>query len=678
MKTIPLRFRRGSRWSAVSVVGNPPPVWRLWAILGILAWCLQPGHAAAVPDYLRIVQAGVEQPAPGVLQFWMELGAAPPQDPNSDHSITYIFHVDTDCNGQTGQKHGTIGSEYNVRAVVRNHVYHGGGFIDGIDGRPGGTMPIFIDSGRVYLRVTEAQLGSPTEQFLWNCAAFTWDGQHQGSLSARAYSLSRRPSPGDGPTRVVIQPVVACSTDPIPIAGLIRAFDIFNEPVALEGRTVKLFAYYGRAQAPADELVVAREQAGLEKLTAMVDGVVSANIARMMVGSIEMAPAVLHLQPDSDLKGKAILRVTDANGDIVPLADHQVTYRSDAPGIAAVAADGSIQGTIGGAGQSTCVRSEFDGTPAANHCVVRVLLEPMPLLEEREAPGQQIDFWYPPVSTNPPCCRFEEMIQQYAYVETLDVAYLRMCELTGTRPHGGGRLHIAAICEDEQFRLCGAAGGDVGLGFDPVKSVSCVQLPNGVPHWGVACHEIGHCFVGEITSLFQILIRNEPGLTSGFIFSEGLATLCNMYARTMILDCPDHYGVPDSILATFTDPKVYDSLPFHRRVFVDNRLADYLGGRTAYPDDCTPDVLDGMLMVLAEQYGWEIFPRFFSVFYPPDEAIDFSPTTETERATFFIAAMSAAAKDDLRATFTVWKLPCDDALFAEWLPVLQWRAAQRD
>jgi hypothetical protein len=146
----------------------------------------------------------------------------------------------------------------------------------------------------------------------------------------------------------------------------------------------------------------------------------------------------------------------------------------------------------------------------------------------------------------------------------------------------------------------------------------------------------------------------------------------------MILADPDHYGLPDATITSFTDPAVYDSLPFHRRIFVDERLGAYLQGRAGYPDDCTPDVLDGMLMLLAEQYGWGIFPRFFSIFYPPDETIGFSPASETERATFFIAALSAAAAADLRTTFRAWKLPCHDALFAEWLPVLRWRAAQRN
>jgi hypothetical protein len=218
---------------------------RLWAVLGILAWCTQSGVSAEVPEYVRIVQAGVDRAASGVLQFWMEPGAAPPRDANIDHSVTYIFYVDTDCNEETGQKHGTIGSEYNVRAVVRRHVAHGGGFIDGIGGRRGDTMPIFIDARRVALRVSEAQIGSPTERLRWNCAAFTWDGQHQGTLAPRTCDLSRRVVPGEGPTRVVIEPVVACPADRIPVAGLVRAFNIRNEPLGLEGRTVKVFAYNG-------------------------------------------------------------------------------------------------------------------------------------------------------------------------------------------------------------------------------------------------------------------------------------------------------------------------------------------------------------------------------------------------------------------------------------------------
>jgi hypothetical protein len=46
--------------------------------------------------------------------------------------------------------------------------------------------------------------------------------------------------------------------------------------------------------------------------------------------------------------------------------------------------------------------------------------------------------------------------------------------------------------------------------------------------------------------------------------------------------------------------------------------------------------------------------------------------------TFLVAALSAAARTDLRQELRSYGLPCDDTVFEELIPTLTWRAAQRD
>jgi len=358
------------------------------------------------------------------------------------------------------------------------------------------------------------------------------------------------------------------------------------------------------------------------------------------------------------------------------LVGHSTLLRNDLPEVASLSPDGSVHALTSGAGRQTCVRGEFDGTPATNWCCVRVLGYPASLLPEEVVRSGRVAFWFPPMSMTPaPAgCRFQEMTQHYDYVHTLDVASVRMAELTGTHSAEGGTQHVAAVCEDDVFKLGGGSGHPVGLGFDPRIPSGCVQQANGVPQWGVVLHEIGHNFVGGCVSLKRILC--EGTLTSGFAYSEGLATLCNMYSRQAIVARSDHDGLLPAVIDSWTDPSVCDSLPFHRRVFVDDRLTSYVQQGAHYPTGFTADVLDGMFIVLAEQYGWDIYPRFFSVFWPPDEEIGFAPSDETQRATFFVAAMSAAARADLRPVFRRWGFPCDDAIFNCWFPTLQWRALQ--
>ena len=83
-------------------------------------------------------------------------------------------------------------------------------------------------------------------------------------------------------------------------------------------------------------------------------------------------------------------------------------------------------------------------------------------------------------------------------------------------------------------------------------------------------------------------------------------------------------------------------------------------------------------MVLAQRYGWDSYRRFFSIFFPPDEMVDFLPQDETEEVTFIIAAFSAATKVDVRSDFHEWGFPCNDALYLQLLPMLEKRAKQRD
>jgi len=591
--------------------------------------------------------------------------------------------VDTDRNPRTGQAHDGVGSEYNLRAVIRNHIFHGGGVIDPIERPGGGPTPMFVDGDRVIVRVPLAEIGNP-KLFKWNCEVFASTGDHGYLTDPRVFDPSGYTSDDDDPARVVIAPNALLQSGVASVTPVIRIFNSHGMPLSAEGHKVALFAYRDLVSTMSGTVRAVAGRAGTTKLTVMVDGIVSCNAMHVAVGSIEIVPSVLHLQWPDETVGKVSARVLDATGAPVELRDGQLSFSIDNTSVTTFSSDGVVEALLTGAGKVACLRAEYDGTPAASPCHVRVLANPAPLLPAREVRGRHVSFWYPPVVMSPPPmgCRFEEMLRQYDVVPTLDKLYLRTQELTGAVPVFGPPLHVKALCEDEQFTVCGAAGHDaVVLGFNPHKPTanSCVQVSEstiGLPHWGIMSHEIGHVFLDQFRVLRRIL--GDQRLTSSLAYGEGLATLCGIWARRAIAASADHDGVSAATVKAFEAPELYDSLPFWRRIYVDERLAPYLVAGGRYPEDCTPDVLDGMLMVLGEKYGWDIFPRFFSVFYPPDEPIDFIARDERQRATFFIAAMSAAAAADLRAQFAEWGLPCDDGLFRKLLPELTWRAAQRE
>ncbi len=330
--------------------------------------------STAVSGCLKPVLAGVDQVAPGVLQFWMELAAPPVMDPDPDHWTTYIWFVDTDCNPRTGQPHATVGSEYNIRAVIRNHAAHGGGFIDGID-RPGGVAPMLVDGTRVIVRVTLDQIGNPT-RFIWGCGALTWNGAHEESPPPRTFRTGGAANGGGAPARVVVE-LPPSRTRTVSLAPTIRALGATGAPLSVEGRSVKLFAYRGLVRIASTQVNVPPDRVGLEKVTAMVDGVLSCNVARVMLGSVEIVPSAMHLQWPARTVGKVSFRVIGADGTAISMEDHQLAFTIDDNKVAALSEDGTVEARPAGAGRTTYIRGEFDGTPATNHCDVRVLNYPV-------------------------------------------------------------------------------------------------------------------------------------------------------------------------------------------------------------------------------------------------------------------------------------------------------------
>ena len=626
---------------------------------------------AGVPGYLNPVRAGVGQVTPGVLQFWMELAEPPVLDVNPEHWFTCIWFVDADCNRATGQAHGSVGSEYNIRAVLRNHSFHGGGFVDDISGRPGYTVPMFVDGPKVYARVSLAQIGSPFA-FRWNCAAFAWNNSGRAIAGPQMFSSSAVVIADGKPARVIIEPFLALRDGVASVSPSIRAFNSKGAALSTAGRTVKLFACQDVVKATGQQVQAMPNRAGSAKIVAMVDGVLSANVARAMVGSVEITPAVMHLEPSANPIGKVSLLATDANGQLISMQGHRVRLANDSGDIVQLAPDGTIRALPGGRGRLAGVSGEFDGTAATNICLVRVLSRPIALLAAREVRGRSVSFWYSQSQASPPPagCDFDLMVRQYDVPRTLDEIYQRILELAGIPPLEGGRQHIATVCVDDRFTVAGSSGNPAMLGFDPLRGSGWVEASNGAPHWHIMGHEMGHNVVGAFPSLTRILCHNR--LPSDFTFSEGLAILCDLYARRAIFSQPERYGIPHDLATGLGRNSVY-LMPGDRPI-----LASYLKGGAQYPEQCSPPVLCEMIEALGVRYGWDIYRRFFSVFYPPDEPLDFVPHNETRRATFFIAAMSAAARTDLRPQFAGWGFPCDNALFQKLLPELTWRAAQRD
>jgi hypothetical protein len=220
--------------------------------------------------------------------------------------------------------------------------------------------------------------------------------------------------------------------------------------------------------------------------------------------------------------------------------------------------------------------------------------------------------------------------------------------------------------------------------MDPREFTSCVFLTDGAeepsrarvvgPNFIAMLHEFGHNCLSISNSLWRTFghFGTDPH------FNEAFATLFALYAQQRILKAPDHFGLNASFVEGLTREGWGTSISDRRHYFVDIRLGEYLEAGARYPEQMNADVMEGILTLLGEKYGWDMYRRFFSIFYPPDEPWSFASQNETERATLFAAAISAAAQADARPMFRGWGFPLDQALYDRLLPDLTRRAAQRD
>jgi hypothetical protein len=135
-------------------------------IIGSLSDSVHP----AIDEGLDIISASVEQ-STGQLTFLMTTrGPIPTALPDPDDVMTYLWFVDTDENSGTGQPHGALGSEFNVRAVIGET--YGGGFVDVTGGEPGGgTGTVSVDGSTISITIWLSQIGGASD-FDWCCSSF--------------------------------------------------------------------------------------------------------------------------------------------------------------------------------------------------------------------------------------------------------------------------------------------------------------------------------------------------------------------------------------------------------------------------------------------------------------------------------------------------------------------------
>lgn len=244
----------------------------------------------------------------------------------------------------------------------------------------------------------------------------------------------------------------------------------------------------------------------------------------------------------------------------------------------------------------------------------------------------------------------------------LDVARDVEHELTGIEPIGGDPLRFVF---HPLYDGAAIEGDPIYIG---------PSMCGSIPLWFVYFHEMGHNFCNasaRFRQLYPLQFSVPPGpLPANILFYEAFASLPAMYVYERI-DQGSGLFVDDTIITA----KIRDDW----RV-VKARFTQAWSAYKANPSfaSLNPDIVDGLLLELQEQYGWEIFKKLYGLLCPADQILPLfdtrlpndTPDLRTTRATLTAAALSAAAGADLRKRFVIWKFPVNDELFDEALSSL--------
>lgn len=381
---------------------------------------------------------------------------------------------------------------------------------------------------------------------------------------------------------------------------------------------------------------------------------------------------ILELCPTGPATGQLQVVLRDAAGNVLPNAEHGLTFHSTNEAVATVDANGLVTAITPPTEhwQTPYIEVWADGMWADNAAVIRVNDVDVGVTHQTYA-GTYVSFYVPPVVEG---VDLEALMAQYQMVEATDLAWLAGEQAMGINPnHSATDWLVLDVASNPATSVCGASGNPMRFGwttgYEANNSCFIINDPGWRrPHWFVIWHELGHNFTTSCNAfnMFLWTASQEHNTT----YSEGLASLSAMYAWRRALEYSTSLGplALGDIDNTFCD--TWGGFQ--------SALADYRAGGRDY-DTINPDILDGILMELWSSYGMKCWYDLFSTFLPVEAPIPVAIDTPEKQATWFVAAMSASTGQDLRDMFvTEYGFPIDASAWDEIHAVVSARIAARD
>ena len=395
------------------------------------------------------------------------------------------------------------------------------------------------------------------------------------------------------------------------------------------------------------------------------------------VATVTISPPLLLLSVEGTNTGTLHIEARDAEGNMLDLTGRDISFRISQPDVITVSNSGVVTVTRAqeSLDETPYVWVSVDGVDSQCSAVVRVTQTDLPVSPESFVTfrGQHVTFYMPEEAAG---IDFGQVIREYDVVGATDVAYRLQEELTGVVPfRGTTQQFVGEPGESEPMSICGANGNPIRLGCNvskPPPHNNCIREPDGHPHWGVMWHEMGHNFT--LTPVRFLQLYGGGSRSVQLVYCETMASLALVYAQERIVSELGHFGLGD-FTVTSIGGRNYGALLFNKENGLRD-LADYKASGAHFTEIDSGwqiSVLFGMLVKLGETYGWDIFPRFFKIFWPADEPWDLfdQADTETKKHTVTVCALSIAARTDLREQFREWNFPVDEAFYQQIEPQIE-------
>jgi hypothetical protein len=280
----------------------------------------------ALPPYLDIVSSTIETDDIYFLRFNMTLRGTIPDshlfaNKTLDDHLSYAWWIDVDRNSSTGQYDQYVGSEYNIllQASGGSPAGEWGARVDvpAPDFQGGGDVQFSIQGNNISLLVELSRIGNHLG-FDWSATA--WGSLNGASLGSNLDTVKQTvdldESLKDEIHQVVIIPSQLILRDGV-TTGHVKALALDEDGLVMSGKNSAITYISDNSFVNVDQQGnVEASGFGTAHMRARINGTLSANVATVNFGRLEILPPILLLSVQDNPSGSLSVVVRNSDGTV--------------------------------------------------------------------------------------------------------------------------------------------------------------------------------------------------------------------------------------------------------------------------------------------------------------------------------------------------------------------------